>query len=267
MSAAKTTDKDVEKFVKRGLSSNPQIKVYNAKVLDKKEMEKPQGWTAYVVQFDIGIKRGNKEQNITDRDIIFVNERYVAPDLVDIKTNTSLKQRVVLDFKDRFYDDKHLLYGHKNAKHKIVVFSDPLCPFCREVVPELIELTKKYPDTFVLYYYHLPIQTLHPASVALAKAIIYLKEHGNKEAIEKIYKTEFDYAQKDEKKTLQELDKKLGIKLTPQQINSPEVITELQHDADIARELMIKGTPTVFIDNKYDPRREKYKKFIPKKSK
>ncbi len=257
------TEKDVIKFVKRGLSSNPNLKVYDVKVVEKIPLEKPKGWDAYVVDFSIGIKRPTGEENVTQRDTLFVHDRYVAPDLVDIKTNRSMKTRIVLSVDKSFYNDEHLIYGDKNAKHKIVVFSDPLCPFCREVVPKLFEAAKKHPDTFALYYYHLPIKSLHPASVPLAKAIIYLKKKGNKSAIEKIYKTDFNYEEKDEKKVLAELDKKLGLKLTSEQINQPWVVRELESDMKKAKDLMVKGTPTIFFDGKYDRTREKYLKYLP----
>ncbi|BAF70131.1 DsbA family protein [Nitratiruptor sp. SB155-2] len=258
------TTKDVIKFVKRGLGSNPNLKVYDVQIVDKIALENPKGWDAYAVQFTIGVKRGKKEQNLTQMDILFANDRFVAPDFVDIKTNRSLKQRVVLNFKESFYDKDHLIFGNEKAKHKIVVFSDPLCPFCREVVPKLFEAAKRYPDTFALYYYHLPIRSLHPASVPLAKAIIYLKKLGNRSAIEKIYKTDFDYAQKDESKVLKELDQKLGLKLTKEQINKKWVVDELKHDEILAKKLLVRGTPAVFLDGKFDPSRKKYLKFIPK---
>ncbi len=267
LGANAASEKDVIKFVKRGLESNPNLKVYKVTIKERQELERPKGWEAYVIDFKIGVKKGNQEQNISQTDILFVHDRFVAPDLMDIKTNRSLKDRIVLSLDDSFYDDTHLIYGKKGAKHKIVVFSDPLCPFCREVVPKLFDVAKKYPDTFALYYYHLPIESLHPASVPLAKAIIYLKAQGNKEAIEKIYKTEFNYEEKDEKKVLQELHKKLGIKLTTKEINQPWVVAELKEDRKRAQELMIKGTPSVFFDGKFDRKRNAYERYLPKSQK
>ncbi len=257
-------DKDVIKFVKRGLGANPGITVYEVKILDRVPLDRPAGWTAYAVEFKLGLKKKNQERNITQSDILFVKDRYVAPDLVDIKTNGSLKRRIVLNFKESYYDDEHLIFGRKNAKHKIVVFSDPLCPFCREVVPKLFEAAKKHPDTFALYYYHLPIRAIHPASVPLAKAIIYLKKRGDKSAIEKIYKTPFDPTQSDESKILEELHKKLGIKLTSEQINRPDILSELHHDEELAEKLLVHGTPAVFVDGRFDRKREKYKQYLPK---
>ncbi len=264
LSLSAATEKDIVRFVKKGLSSNPNLKVLDVKVLEKQPVYKLPDWDAFIVQFKLTVKEGNREKNVTDTDILFAKDRFVAPDLLDVKTNRSIKNRIVRSLDSSFYDDAHFLLGHKNAKHKLVVFSDPLCPFCREVVPKLFETVKKHPDLFALYYYHLPIQSLHPASVPLAKAIIYLKEHGNKEAIEKIYKTEFNYEEKDEKKVLDELNKKLGIRLSVAQINQPQIVAELHSDMQKARELMIKGTPTLFVDGKYDITRSMYKKYLPK---
>ncbi len=263
----KDPNKDVIKFIKRGLESNPSIKeVQEVRIIERQPLDKPKGWEAVVVEFKLTLKKRNgKEENITQSDIIFVNGRYVSPDLIDIKTNRSLKDRIVLSLDESFYDKKHLIFGNEDAKHKIVVFSDPLCPFCREVVPELFKVAQEHPDLFALYYYHLPIQSLHPASVPLAKAIIYLKEKGDRKAIEKIYKEEFDYKETNEEKVIQELNKKLGLNLTTKDINQPWVVQELQEDMKKAQEQMVKGTPAVFFDGKFDRMRQEYKKYLPKK--
>jgi protein-disulfide isomerase len=260
------TEEDIIKFVKRGLANNPAVKVKEIRVIEKQPLERLPGWETFIVEFDLVVKQGKSEREIKDIDILFAKDRFVAPDLIDVKTNRSLKSRIVLSVDESFYDKAHHLFGNPDAKHKIVVFSDPLCPFCREVVPELFEVAKKYPDTFALYYYHLPIESLHPASVPLAKAIIYLKSQGRKDLIERIYKTEFDYSQRDEKKVLDELNKKLGLNLTTKDINKPEVVQELHDDMKKAQKLMVRGTPTVFFDGRYDMYRKKYKQYIPKES-
>jgi protein-disulfide isomerase len=257
------TEKDIIKFVKRGLSSNPTIKkIVDVKVLEKQPVFRLPDWEAFIIEFTLTVKNRGKEANITNTDILFAKDRFVAPDLVDVKTNRSLKTRVVRSVDESFYDKEHHLLGSENAKHKIVVFSDPLCPFCREVVPRLFDVAKKHPDKFALYYYHMPIESLHPASIPLAKAIIFLKKKGDKKAIEKIYKTDFDYEQKDEKKVLKELEKKLNIKLSVKDINQKDIVNELKEDMQKAKKLMIRGTPTIFFDGKYDRTRDAYKKYI-----
>lgn len=257
------TEKDIVKFVKRGLSSNPSIKkIIEIKVLEKQPVYRLPDWEAFILEFKLTINERGRDVNITNTDILFAKDRFVAPDLVDVKTNRSIKTRIIRSLDKSFYDEEHHLLGNKDAKHKIVVFSDPLCPFCREVVPKLFDAARKHPDQFALYYYHLPIEGLHPASVPLSKAIIYLKKKGDKEAIEKIYKTDFNYEEKDEKKVLEELHKKLGINLSVSDINRPDIVNELNQDMAKAKKLMIKGTPTVFFDDKYDRTRSEYKKYL-----
>jgi protein-disulfide isomerase len=68
------------------------------------------------------------------------------------------------EFKSEFYKKSNLISGDENSKHKVAIFSDPLCPFCKKFVPQAMEYMKKYPKEFALYYYHLPLATLHPAA-------------------------------------------------------------------------------------------------------
>ncbi|MRJ03176.1 MAG: thioredoxin domain-containing protein [Epsilonproteobacteria bacterium] len=260
------TEKEIIKFVEKGLSNNPDLKVLDVKILEKQSLPWLEGWEAFIVQFTLKVKELGREKKVTNTDILFSKGRYVAPDLLDVKTNRSMKDRIIRSLDSSYYDERHHIFGNRDAKHKLVVFSDPLCPFCREVVPKLFKAAKEHPDLFALYYYHLPIASLHPASVPLAKAIIYLKEQGKKDLIEKIYQTDFNYEEKDEQKVLDELNKKLGLHLTKEEINRPEIVRELREDMAKARSLMIKGTPTLFFDGKYDMRREKYKKYLPKES-
>ncbi|WP_281950950.1 DsbA family protein [Nitrosophilus kaiyonis] len=259
------TDAQIIKFVKRGLSKNPSLKVNSVKIVDKQILDKPKGWQAYFIKFNLTLKRGNKNINISQSDIIFAKDGYISPDFINIKTNRSIKHDLSPKVDESFYDDKHLLLGNKNAKHKILIFSDPNCPFCKEIVPEVIEIVSKYPEIFALYYYHLPLLKLHPGSLTLCKAMILLQKDKKVDLIKKIYEVDFDYEEKDEKKVLDELNKKLGLNLTLKDINQEWVKKELENDMKRAEDLLVNGTPTMFLDGKKDPSREKYKDFIPKK--
>ena len=210
------------------------------------------------------LKKGKETINISQSDIIFAKDGYISPDFINIKTNRSIKHDLSPKVDDSFYDDKHLLLGNKNAKHKILIFTDPNCPFCKEIVPEIIEVVKKYPDIFALYYYHLPLLRLHPASKTLCKAMILLQKDKKADLIKKIYEIDFNYDEKDEKKILEEFNKKLGLNFTLKDINQDWVKKELENDMKRAEDLLVSGTPTMFLDGKKDPSREKYKDYIPK---
>ncbi|WP_200762182.1 DsbA family protein [Nitrosophilus alvini] len=258
------TDAQIIKFVKKGLGKNPSIEVKKVEIVEKQPVEKPAGWDAYIIRFDLVLKRGKEKREIAGGDVIFVKGDMVSPDFIDLKTNRSLKKSISPTLKQEFYDNKRLLYGKKDAEHKIVVFSDPLCPFCKDIVPVIIEDVKKYPDKFALYYYHLPLAQLHPAAPTIAKAMIIFQKEGRKDLIKKIYETDFDPTLTDEKDILQELNKKLGTKLSVNDINQKWVLEHLKHDMESAQKLMVKGTPTIFLDGKKDISLDKdeYKKYI-----
>jgi len=79
--------------------------------------------------------------------------------VIDMKI--PVKSQLKPDLDPNIYDDKHLIAGDKDAKHKLVVFSDPQCPFCKEIVPNMYKIVKEYPKRFALYYYHMPLLRLH----------------------------------------------------------------------------------------------------------
>lgn len=259
------SDVQIKKFVKRGLSHNPHIKIKSIDIVEKRALKEPKGWEAYFIEFKLTLKRGKKSIDIDENDILFADANYISPDLIDVNTNRSLKRVLSPSVKPEFYDDKHLLFGSKNAKHKLLVFSDPNCPFCKDYVPSIMEAARKYPDTFALYYYHLPLTRIHPGSLTLCKAMILLQKEGKKDLIEKIYKTDFNYRETNETKILDEINKKLNLHLTSKDINQDWIKKELENDMLVSKKLFVKGTPTVYLDGKKDPTVEEYKKYLPKK--
>lgn len=63
-----------------------------------------------------------------------------------------------------------MLLGSKKAKHKIIVFDDPDCPYCQKLHKEIKGLIKKRKDiAFYIKLYPLP---MHKESYAKSKAIL-----------------------------------------------------------------------------------------------
>ena len=105
---------------------------------------------------------------------------------------------------------KHLLFGNKDAKHKILVFSDPQCPFCQEVVPAIFKAAKAHPETLSVYYYHLPLLRIHPVSGILTKVMHIAQEQGKLDVVEKIYSLKIDPKETNMKKVLAAVKKHTG---------------------------------------------------------
>ncbi|WP_201353018.1 DsbA family protein [Hydrogenimonas urashimensis] len=258
-------DGDVIHYVKRKLSRNPQVKINDARIDDKLPIPGIKGWSAYVVSLDINLTRGKETRRIKFDDILFVSKDLITSELVDRKTGRDVRSMIQPKMPKDIYSKDHLLYGNPDAKHKIVLFSDPLCPFCRMSVPDILKAARKHPDAIALYYYHLPLTTIHPASETLVRVMELAQKEGRMDIVEKMYKISVDPELKDEKKILEIVKKEAGYTVTPKQIHQGWIDRKLNRDRMMSRKLLVTGTPTVFADGKKDVTREKYKTFIQKK--
>ena len=127
-------------------------------------------------------------------------------------------------------------------------------------MPGALEYLKKDPKKFVVYYYHFPLERLHPASVHLVKAAVAAELQGRKNVVENLYRVHINPQERDVKKILEAFNKAEGTKLTPKDLNTPAVIKQVNRDLDIANAVMVGGTPTVYLDGKVDNTKKKYLK-------
>ncbi len=250
---------EVESFLKKSFSKKPNISALKIKVLDRKALSEPKGWDALIVNLNATIKQGSSERPVSQNMIYFVNGDIIAPELMNMKTGEHLKNLVAPDFKAEYYDAAHLLSGNADAKHKVVIFSDPQCPFCKTFAPEAINYMKQYPETFALYYYHFPLASLHPAAVTITKAAIAAELKGAKDVVLKMYNTKISSRESDEQKILDAFNKAVGTNITLKDIASKEVLEHSKRDMDVALNMMVTGTPTIFFDGKKDASKKQYK--------
>ncbi len=257
----------LEEYLTNQLENNPAVKEGSAKVLEKKDLPQIEGWDAYIVDLNVVLKRGNK--NIHQKSIFFSNGRYITGDFTDMRTGDSLKEKVKPKFEAKYYTPENLISGSTASKHKVAIFSDPLCPFCRRYVPKALGELMKDPEKFAVYYYHLPLPRIHPASVILVKAVIAAQLKGYKPDIMKLY-TEIQpdnpkkpnyvaYREQNVKKILKVFNKVMGTNLTPKDLKSKSVEERYKMDEKIANDLMVGGTPTVYFDGEYDKSKFRYK--------
>jgi protein-disulfide isomerase len=254
---ASIDENKITQFEKNRLSKNPQVKIESVKIAIKKELDQ-KGW--YGIVFDVVAKIDKK--TVKAKDIIFTDGKIIATELYNVKTKKSYNDFMKPKLTQKYYNDEHLIAGNKNAKYKIVLFSDPLCPFCIEYTPELINDVKKDPSKFALYYYHFPLLSLHPDSNIIVKAMHIASQMGIKDVTLKTYTADFYKDLKGRKnsdeKVLKVFNKIMKTNITMDQINSNEVKKAIEHDIFLGEEAMVQGTPTVFFDGVYDKTRYKY---------
>lgn len=255
---ASVSDDNVIKFEKKRIAQNPNVEIEKISINTKKELPLD-GWFGYIL--DVEAKVDNK--TINAKDIVFSDGRYISLDLLDAKNGKSLKDLVTPGLSAKYYDKSKLIAGNDKSKDKIVVFSDPLCPFCMDYIPDIIKHVNKNKDSIALYYYHFPLLRLHPASGPLSKLMELGKEKGIKDIELKVYETNWDdyftVKETDVKKIVSGFNKVFKTSFTQEDVSSIDLIDSMEKDMEMGEEVMVQGTPTIFINGEKDTQKTKYK--------
>lgn len=257
--ATPAVDKVVTDFQNKRLGSNPQIKLEGLSIFIKKEL--PNGWYGYVYD----IKANVNGQMMDVKDTIFSDGKMVTPELLDISNGRTYKDLLTPTLTNDYYKDSHLIAGNKNAKNKVVVFSDPLCKFCIEYIPMMLRDVAKAKD-IALYYYHFPLLRIHPAADVVTRAMIVAKKQGIKDIEKKIYEADLldniSTKEENEQVILDAVNQILKTKITLAQINDKKVKQELEGDMKKADDMMVGGTPTIFVNGVMDRNRQVFEGLV-----
>lgn len=234
-------------YEKKRVSQNPNIKIKDIKINTKKELPIA-GWTGYILDIDAVIQG----KDIKAKDFLFTNGTHIAPELIDIKTMQSLKDSIVPNLTDKYYTKANFIAGNEKAKNKVVLFSDPLCPFCMDYIPTVINEVNKNKENIALYYYAFPLTQIHPASLPLSKIIDIAHTKGVADVITKAYTTDwskyFDEKTTDEAKILAAFNKELGTDIKIEELNKKEINSKIEKDITMGDEVMVSGTPTIYVN-------------------
>ena len=257
---AASFDKKVISYEKHRVNQNPAVQVKKVDLAFTKELEN--GWTGYVFKLNLDYQG----KNIDTQDIIYSNGEYVTSELKKL-TGLDMKRLMHPTLSDKYYEKELLIEGNSDAKHKIVIFSDPLCPNCTSVMPELINDVKNHPKKLALYYVTMPLDRLHPTARTLVKASKIAKAQGVKDVDYKVYTADFHkyfdpYQEKDKQKALDAFNKVLKTNITMKQLENKSIKESIEKHIKLADEAMIQGTPTIFFDGEVDLMRNKYKAVI-----
>lgn len=254
---ANSMDDNVLKFEQKSFSKNKQIELKNVEINLKKDLPF-QNWKGYII--DITAQVQGKE--LKAKDVVFSNGDMITRELFDMKTGKSLKSMMNPDLSAKYYNKEHLIAGNANAKNKLLIFSDPLCPFCIDYVPDVIKYVKKNSDTIALYYYHFPLLRLHPAADALTKLMHIAKQKGVKDIELKVYETDWEpyFAEREtnQQKILDAFNKVFKTNITFNELMNKDVRESIFKDMQKGEEVMVQGTPTIYVNGKKDDTKLKY---------
>lgn len=252
-------EKLVIEFEKNRIEQNPNIILNSVKLFYTKKLDIKGDWSAYILDVDVDIQ----DKNMLIKDILFSNGEIVTPELFDLKQKISLKDSATPDLDSSYYDKSKLVAGTFGAKNSIVVFSDPLCPFCQRYIPELIDYVNKNSKNMALYYYSFPLMQIHKASFDLSKLIDIAKQN-DKTMVKRAYSVNwakyFDENSSDSKVILESFNKELKLDIKLETLELERYSKNIEKEIQMAERVLVNGTPTIFINGKKDSTREEYKK-------
>jgi hypothetical protein len=248
-------DTKVFTFEKQRFLSGQGLKLTNISIAKKVELSLD-GWFGYVLNIQANVPNRGL---VSGSDMLFSNGEAVATDLISMKDGSSFKDLLTPHVTASYYQKDHLIAGNENAKNKVVVFSDPLCPACISSVPGMIKKSSDKANDIALYYYHFPLLSLHPAAGALSKAMIVAKQKGVENVEMKVLEANFSaYFSSDEKNSQKILDgfnKVFKTDITLTDINEVAIGNEASKDFKMGEDVMVQGTPTLFVNGTNDKTR------------
>ena len=252
------TTKDINKFVKRIDLKKSPIELNNSKIIEIKHEESLKGWDIVMTSLSLSYK----DQSFYAPEIIFVKDGLATNNLYDVNRDINYRNDLKPSVKPNLYDNKHLLYGDKNAKHKILIFADPKGKNTYKDIKPIFDIAKSKPHKFAVYYYHIINRRLHPASKVLTKILYVLQKEDKKELFEKVYTLDIPAKANDAKQIVDYVNKELDLDIKVSQIESKDVQDGVKDDERVASEMLVTGSPSIFIDGKWDKTRDRYKKFL-----
>ena len=258
LSAGTPDNETLLKYVKKNVVKNPQVKVKGIEIVEKKKHKDLPGWNILLTTMDLTYQK----KEIHAPEMIFVKDGLATGHLVDLKSGRDYRNEIKPSVPSSYYNDAHLLFGNKNAKHKVLIFSDPQCPFCQEVVPEIFKAARENPTKLAVYYYHLPLLRIHPVSEVLTRIMHVAQNEGKMEVVNKMYSLKINPRETNTTKIIAAVKKDAGYSITEAQINTKEVKDAIQADVDASGRMMVSGTPTIYIDGEWDKMRNGYKDLI-----
>ncbi len=254
---ADSIDTKIIEFEKNRFSKNKRIEIQKVSISTKKDLP-IKSWSGYII--DIEALMANRV--VKAKDIVFSDGEIISSELFDLETGKSYKELMTPTLTSNYYDKTKFIAGNINAKDKLVIFSDPLCPFCIDFVPDVIKYVQKHEKNLALYYYHFPLTRIHPAAVPLSKLMILAKHKGIKDIEQKVYTMDWDkyFSSKetDVKKVLDGFNKEFKTSFSLKDLEDDKLEKELIYDINMGEEVMVDGTPTIFVNGEQDKTKLKY---------
>jgi len=143
----------------------------------------------------------------------------------------------------------HPAKGPADAPVTIVEFSDFQCPFCKQVVPTLAQITQKYGDQVRLVFRQFPLSSIHPFAEKAAEAALCANEQGK---FWEMHDAMFGDQSKLEVAALKTTAAGLGVDKAKfdECLDSGRFAQRIKDDESAGTLVGVSGTPAIFINGR-----------------
>jgi len=264
------SDKSIKEYMGNYVKTKMKLDIKHIDIISTYPIEDAPGWHVHFLDMVVKVKMGNAYQDALVKKTVFTKGDRITVNLMKKgklkRDGTRRKSRSYTELLKPLvpidaYDNEHFLAGSKNAPHKILVFSDPFCPYCSKKIPEILKVVRANPKVYGLYYYHFPLLQIHPAADVTTKVMHLLHKKGEIDKMIALYDLSIEPKETSTDKILKAIKTKIGMTFTKKEISSIKTKEALRFDMVMKRRLQVTGTPTIFIDGKWDRLRKEYKKY------
>jgi protein-disulfide isomerase len=173
------------------------------------------------------------------------NSYVLSTDQVGIKAGKYLKTPTI--------EDTDPQIGPKDAKVKVVLFSDFQCPYCKAFHDTFRKAEAAYKDKVLFVYKFLPLD-IHPQANNAAMAGACANDQGKFwEMADKLYSSQADWSNTTGTTKFKTYAALLGLNVTKfnQCVDGNQFKDKIDADKQMASEFGISGTPAFFVDDQY----------------
>ncbi len=252
LSATSYTDKDITDTVSALITKNSKgaLTVQSITVKEKMAIAGAKGFTGYIIRVQAQLEdpktKQKSQRNFTDG--FFVSsEGLIATQLISLDGKNLVDSIVPTFDTSLYYTKEHLIQGDGNAKDKLMVFSDPLCYYCRESYKELLDKSKGKYDVYLIDF---PIERIHPASPYIVGVAKQIKRLTGKDVMGSIYmdkKYEELLKIKNKSKIISFLESSLNIKVNKEELEKVDMLA-VSKDKKLGADINVQGTPSFYIN-------------------
>ena len=168
--------------------------------------------------------------------------------LYTVSANAKHVQQINVDFVMQIDISGSPFKGKANAPVAIVEFSDFECPYCSKVGPIFDEILKRNPDTVKIVFKHFPLG-FHKNAIPAALSSIAAQSQGK---FWEYHDLLFENQKQLSQEHLQQYARQLGLDMTTfnNALRAPSTRQQLAQDMQIARNIGVRGTPSLYINGR-----------------